>query len=386
MLSIITIPLLMLRVFRFNEIPLTHAFLFLAGLFNIKLLLKDRIFKVEKSFYLLYGAFILLAIIDLTRAVSNEITYFFELKLIILLVALKLYSFLMFKYSINFFLKYLSISSTIILVLLLFRSIYIYNAPFFVVDSEQITESGKNQVAFYLALIIPCLFWYLRQHNDFGYKKMLLTACLLIHLFAAIYVQSKGLLITLIAGLGITFYLFNRDKIKITTIPKVVLLALGLLYFVIYTDAIELDGFVDELVSLYQGDIESNNSSSERYHLAFASLNYFADSPWVGIGTNNFAGIESKATHNTYLQILAENGFLGFILFISFFCYSIYHLIKNSIKENYFLLSINTLVSLLVYLFFINGFFNAITVIVLAMVIYYEKHRLFKFNLNKGVV
>src|SRR5690606_18487252 len=115
MLSVITIPLLMLRYYRFNDIPLTNVFVILASILNLRSIFKPRVGKVEAAVYLMFLLFILISIFDLIR-LENEIDYFFQLKAIVLLVTIKLYSYFMYKYSFDFFLKCLTISSGVVLI------------------------------------------------------------------------------------------------------------------------------------------------------------------------------------------------------------------------------------------------------------------------------
>ena len=153
----------MVKYYRFAEIPATHLFLLAAGLMNIGTILKLKSGKIEKVIYSTFILFIVIAFFDLIRTKQTNIDFIFEFKLIVLLITIKLYSFFMSKFGINLFIKWLSVSSGIILLGLLFRSLFIFKAPFFVLDAEIITESGKNQAAFYLALTIPFMFWYFKK-------------------------------------------------------------------------------------------------------------------------------------------------------------------------------------------------------------------------------
>src|SRR5690554_6250860 len=126
-LSIFTLPLLMLRYYRFGDIPLTNLFLILAAVFHLPTILKDKIGSIEKSFYLLFSAFILISFLDLTRQHGSQLDYFFPVKLVILLFTIKLYSFFIYKYGLELFLKYLTLGSAVALVFLLLRSLLIYN-------------------------------------------------------------------------------------------------------------------------------------------------------------------------------------------------------------------------------------------------------------------
>ena len=110
-LSIVTLPLLMVKYYRFAEIPATHLFLLAAGLMNIGTILKLKSGKIEKVIYSTFILFIVIAFFDLIRTKQTNIDFIFEFKLIVLLITIKLYSFFMSKFGINLFIKWLSVSS-----------------------------------------------------------------------------------------------------------------------------------------------------------------------------------------------------------------------------------------------------------------------------------
>ena len=82
--------------------------------------------------------------------------------------------------------------------------------------------------------------------------------------------------------------------------------------------------------------------TNQYYALYYTSLNMFMNSPFIGVGPNNFRkecnnpDIKiskyscSTHPHNTYFQLLAEVGILGFLSIFSvfmFFCYKLYNLL-----------------------------------------------------------
>jgi hypothetical protein len=374
-LAVSTIPLLMIKEFRVASIPLTYLIILILGVIDFKQLISSKIGEIEKKIYLTVFIFIFIAFIDLTRSLNPSIDFFYEFKLILLLIVIKLYSHFMYKFGIKSFLKWIAISSGLVLIALLYRSLFIYNAPYFVINPEQITEAGKNQAAFYLALTIPLLIWFIRHFKLSLLLKILTAISLIIHLFSAIYVQSKGVLVAMIGSYLITSFFYSSKKIRIGSVAKIGILLLIPFYFIVTSEHIDLSKFETDIVELLNQDTTSSNSANERLEYSKYSWAFFVDNPVLGIGTNNFANITKKATHNNYLQILCENGFVGFIVFISF----LYNTHKNLFKykklnpKPSYLLVINSFWSLTIYLVVINGFFNAITAVILAIIIYYEK-------------
>lgn len=376
-LSVISLPLIMIGEFRISGLPLTHLFLLILGLLDIKYIFQEKTGKIEKNIYFTYSFFIFLSILDLNRSYITNVNFDYLLKIILLLILIKFYSSFIFKYGLNFFLKWFALSSGIILVLLLFRSLYIFNASYFVVDPEQITESGKNQLAFYLGLSIPLIVWFAMRPSIKIILKLILFCSLIIHLFSAFYVQSKGLLLSAVVSFFLTIIFYSGINIKLGNILKVVFILLVSFYFIQSTDFIDLTDFKSEILNLISADTKNSNSSIERINFLKISFNYFLENPILGIGTNNFFNIEGKATHNNYLQILCENGLLGFFIFLRFLFITHNFLFKTkNIKIKYDnLLVVNCFWALTTYLFVINGFFNAITIIVLSLIIFYEKSK-----------
>lgn len=88
------------------------------------------------------------------------------------------------------------------------------------------------------------------------------------------------------------------------------------------------DGFRQRLESIWSGDSRSN---SDRQDLWRANVEMLGDHPWIGIGWNQNEGLVAKYyerlgitndftghAHNSYLQVLANTGILGFAFYAFF--------------------------------------------------------------------
>lgn len=78
--------------------------------------------------------------------------------------------------------------------------------------------------------------------------------------------------------------------------------------------------------------VELDRSTAiERLELWQAGLKMAADHPWTGVGPGNYPVLlhvylpnkEPLAAHNNYVQMLAETGFPGLVLYLLFFIYSL---------------------------------------------------------------
>lgn len=370
-LSVSAIPLLMVRYLRISDIPLTSLFLIIVGIICFSPILKKKIGRIEQAILLVYVFFIIISLIDLTRTLNTSISFAYTLKLATLLLSVKLYSFFMYKFGMGLFLKCLTYSSGITITLLLIRSLVILKAPYFVVDPELITEAGKNQVAFYLALVMPCIFWYLRGWNLSIVSKAIVLMILMIHIFASVYVQSRGLLLSLGVGGIITLIFYSDFRMNIGKSLKFCAVATIPLYFLFSSDIVDLASFWREISGLFSDNTDVQLSDS-RTVLLDRSLAYFFGSPFFGIGTNNFIILEELVTHNMYMQFLTENGILGFSMFTYLIVVVFISLRRYQSSHPMYLFCVNLVWSLLIYLLVINGFFNVITTIVLSVIICYE--------------
>ena len=137
------------------------------------------------------------------------------------------------------------------------------------------------------------------------------------------------------------FFLFQKNSLKSSFI----------LIF-IFTSFFAVPFLTSEKISnrlmsnVYDYLTNFNPETNQYYALYRTSVNMFIDSPIIGIGPNNFR-IEchnedfkiskyscSTHPHNTYFQLLAEVGILGFLSIFSvfvFFCYNLYCLLNNKI-------------------------------------------------------
>jgi O-antigen ligase len=362
----------MLKTYKFLDMPFTYIFLLFGALFTIKEILVDKFSKIEIYLYLLLLYFSFISLTDVAFFQLIDINH--VLKLIFLIVSIKLYSFFIIKFGFDSFLKILIISSTIILIYFLYRSIFILHSPFFSINYDFITEAGKNQVAYYLALLTPCTLWYLLNLNKRTFVKLFILFSLIIHLFAGIYTQSKGYVIIMIISLFLTLLYTRRFRLtfKRFAIGLLLTIFIGILFN--FFDFINLYNFYFELISLFDNRLNYSYSNNIRINLIYKSILALNENPLFGIGTNQFVERFKYATHNNLLQVLSENGLIGFFIFLSLLFFILKDFLKYKSLDFKFCLSINLLLTIFIYLFVINGFFTSITMFVLSFIIAYQKN------------
>lgn len=180
----------------------------------------------------------------------------------------------------------------------------------------------------YLCMYLP-LFLIGYFENLFGTKYKYVSGLMfLAGLAALIYNGTRGawLAVAITSGILLLYYMF---KSKRNLIVGIVLIAVsgGLL--------------VNDVAFMHRVSTITNNkyqSNSERLLMWESAWNMFKDHPVLGVGLGQYKDnyqqkyISPKAkepnlahAHNNFMQMLAENGIVGFIGFITMFVYIIGH-------------------------------------------------------------
>lgn len=192
--------------------------------------------------------------------------------------------------------------------------------------------SGLMYEVSYSAVILTigiCIFFaeYMTKK-----KNKILNICLMIITYFTIYMTGKRSFILIIPiTLGIYWFLFNIKKITITRLILILMVTISFVYM-------SEDIFLWIINILKKGHSSIQLSSRERYWEI--AIKMFKSSPIIGRGINSFdvyfnqSGIKEQyynfaGAHNSYLQILAEMGVLGFILYSTYIAKNIYNGLKK---------------------------------------------------------
>lgn len=165
-------------------------------------------------------------------------------------------------------------------------------------------------------------------------KGRILNISFIIIAYFTVYMTGKRSFILIIPmALIIYWFLFNIEKINLIRLLFMGIVVITLIYM-------SEDIILWIMNTLKKGQATIQLSSRERYWKIAISM--FKDSPIIGQGMNSFdfyfnqSGIKKQyydfaGAHNSYLQILAEMGILGFILYFLYIGQNIYNGIKNLI-------------------------------------------------------
>ncbi len=161
---------------------------------------------------------------------------------------------------------------------------------------------------------------------------------------------SRGAWLAAVVGL-IVLFMYSRAswgaKLALVTVAALAILASQSLDYAPLARTQTLDAFTVE----------------SRTAMYLAALFLFVQHPVIGVGLTNYQtlmssvvdwtyGIENAA-HNTYLQILAENGIIGFLLFFGPVIYFLYRNLKRARESTAALVS-----SVALTVFLVHGLFD----------------------------
>lgn len=146
-----------------------------------------------------------------------------------------------------------------------------------------------------------------------------------------------------------------------------------------------------------KGNLINDLSISQRIECLNAGFKMFKDFPLTGVGLGNYvykvkdySSFIFKYSHNTFISVLAETGFIGFVLFIGLFIQigkQIYQRYRRSVNSDfYFYLGISFM-NLIIMLFFLHDFGNKyFWGIFIPLSMYFEFNKLYiKQEKNKFV-
>jgi len=171
--------------------------------------------------------------------------------------------------------------------------------------------SGSNQIASAFVWAVPIAYY--KFIHDTGRKKAISAICLSVLLAAIVCTQSRQ------AFLAVVFYvvaLFLTSRKKMLFVSLVVLIGLLALPLI-------PTGYWQRMQTI--GEYQEEASAAGRLDTWSTALRIFSDYPMFGVGSDNFTLIAPRyarpgqiirVTHNTYFQILTEEGLVGLTFFI----------------------------------------------------------------------
>jgi len=218
-------------------------------------------------------------------------------------------------------------------------------------------------VSIILALSIPMAAYLTTQYKN-KLLKLLNILAIPLCILAIFLTATRTASIVAIIGVLYWLYTYRKSNFKIKT------LLLGFFVIsIIGVFTLAPKASVDRLFS--SGKSISSGTLNSRTVIWGAALDQWKKSPVIGNGIGslyfilNSSHVEYSSAHNTYIQILTEDGLIGLVLYLSIIMSIFYYIFKAPVDERMFLLSL-FLVSLLSQLT-MNSLFDKETWFVLTM-------------------
>ncbi|MCU7919610.1 MAG: O-antigen ligase family protein [Candidatus Thiodiazotropha sp. (ex Epidulcina cf. delphinae)] len=201
---------------------------------------------------------------------------------------------------------------------------------------------SSNEFGILLASIIPLILPYLLKGKR--YERVISLIALVFTLNAFILCNSRGAFVSLIFGIFYAFILVANKKIR----RYIIIAAIAVIPVFIYlTD----ENFANRISSLWTSSTQSedalNELSTGRVAIWMYGLEMAKDHP-LGVGPEGFRELSRfympeenltvhpgaehgvRAAHNSYLQVLVEQGVLGLIVYMIICFYTLFLLIDSA--------------------------------------------------------
>ncbi len=168
---------------------------------------------------------------------------------------------------------------------------------------------GSNQIAAAMVWAVPIAFFFMLKHK--GYLRLFCLACLIILLGGIVCTQSRQAIVALVFCLPFYFkYVKNKTGFIIG----------GTLLIILSMSFVPAE-FYQRMETI--NNYEEDGSAQGRLEQWRGAYQMFLDYPLLGVGGKNYYYLahnyvdRPRVTHNTYFQILSEEGFVGITIFLT---------------------------------------------------------------------
>ena len=238
------------------------------------------------------------------------------------------------------------------------------------------TINEPNITSIYLSLFF---FYYLYNHKDrLGLIGLILTSiCVLLTLSRGAYLSFAFTILI------IPLFMPNKRRYLRKFLVSIFFAGVAsvILWSFLLNYGIDIFAPITDRFTSIEED-----SGSGRLDLWRCALDAFYNNPIFGIGLNgirsynvdHFGSQFDNYTHNSYLEVLAESGIVGFCLFILMFAFAFHDALAIAKSNRNLVFILATLISILLQMCFISVQHNEFIYFVLILIFRYE----FKKRLN----
>lgn len=168
--------------------------------------------------------------------------------------------------------------------------------------------ANPNELAMALILLMPFAVTF--GLTSKGVKRLVYFGCAAVLAFAVVVSFSRGGFLGLVAIGGVLLWKAGRGKRAVTALAGLVLCAAFLVAMP--------SGYSDRLFTILHTQDDQTHSAQERQELLQRAVEVVMAHPVIGVGVGNFGiySLSQKVAHNSYLEIAAELGVIGFIAYM----------------------------------------------------------------------
>lgn len=181
---------------------------------------------------------------------------------------------------------------------------------------------GSNQIAAAMVWALPIA--YFKFIHIKGWSRWVAFCCVFLLLAGLVCAQSRQAVVAVLVCLP-WYFVYVKRKMAFIVVALIVVFAGSIFVPVEFFERVET-------IEQY----ESDSSAQGRIEQWKGAIEMFLDNPVIGVGGKNYYILahryveNPRVTHNTYFQILSEEGAFGIIVFSSLFIVAIVVLSKLS--------------------------------------------------------
>ncbi|MBU5459680.1 O-antigen ligase family protein [Anaerostipes sp. MSJ-23] len=172
----------------------------------------------------------------------------------------------------------------------------------------------------YLAMGIGAIYSIYLSNSLTKVKKRFVILAMAFVLGALLLTGKRAHLVFSIASCFIVYWISNKEQ-KGNRLLKIILIAI--IISVVFEFAVNLMPALSNTFQRFEEATESGDMLMGRNVMYVASWKKFLENPIFGCGWKNMSKIVGHDSHNIYLQLLAETGIVGFVLFVGLILYGV---------------------------------------------------------------
>ena len=177
--------------------------------------------------------------------------------------------------------------------------------------------------AYFIAVLFGfMIFGWLQNPKMSVWNKVFRLAVGGISVFAVILTSKRGVAVALLISLVVTYMIWKKLSVKTITKVFVAFAICGIILLILSKQNEAVQGFMARFDNT-DGDITTGRS--EIWKRAIEALHDAV----FGMGTGSAYTIYDTGLHNIYLQLFYDHGFIGALIYVTFFLYNLIGAIRR---------------------------------------------------------